>query len=136
MLRDDPNQGNWGLFDVSYNPKTSGTYLHNLTTILADPVATTTPEKLDYSIALEPVTVHDILLQKSNGLFDLVVWDEKPSGGSDTVDVDLAAARSTVRVYDPTTGTAPARARETRGRSSCSLATIRWSLRLASEVGI
>jgi hypothetical protein len=107
MLRDDPNQGDWGLFDVSYNPKTSGNYLHNLTTILADTDATTTRGKLGYSIAVEPVTVHDILLQKSNGLFELVVWDERPSGGSDTVNVDFAVARSTIKVYDPTTGTAP-----------------------------
>ena len=48
MLRDDPSQGYWGLFDTSYTPKKSGTYLHNLTTILAGS-GTRTPGKLDYS---------------------------------------------------------------------------------------
>ena len=50
MLRDDPNQGYWGLFETSYAPKTSGTYLHALTTILAD-TAASAPGKLDYTIA-------------------------------------------------------------------------------------
>jgi hypothetical protein len=106
MLRDDPVQGYWGLFDTSYNPKKSGTYLHNLTTILAD-TGTRSPGKLDYSIAAEPTTVHDLLLQKSDGTFALVVWDERPSGGSDMVTVDLSSPRAAVTVYDPTTGTAP-----------------------------
>jgi hypothetical protein len=104
MLRDDPNQGYWGLFDTSYNPKTSGTYLHNLTTILAD-TATSTPGKLDYAIANEPATVHDLLLQKGDGTFELVVWDEHPLTGSDAITVDLRMSRATVKVYDPTTGT-------------------------------
>jgi hypothetical protein len=106
MLRDDPVQGYWGLFDTTYAPKTSGTYLHNFTTILADGSARP-PGRLNYSIAAEPATVHDILLQKSSGSFDLVVWDEHPGGGSDTVTVDLGAPRGTVKIYDPTTGTAP-----------------------------
>ncbi len=106
MLRDDPNQGYWGLFDTSYNPKTSGTYLHNLTTILAD-TAPFAPGMLEYSIASPPTTVHDLLLQKSTGTFELVVWDERPMGGTDTVTVDLGHSRASVNVYDPTTGTTP-----------------------------
>jgi hypothetical protein len=106
MLRDDPNQGYWGLFDTNYNPKTSGTYLHNMTTILSD-IGPTTPGRLNYSIATQPVTVHDLLIQKSSGRFELAVWNERPSGGSDTITVGLGAVRSTVNVYDPTTGTTP-----------------------------
>jgi len=107
MLRDDPVQGYWGLFDTGYSAKTSGTYLHNLTAILADS-GTRTPGKLNYSIAGEPPTVHDLLLQKTDGTFDLVVWDERLGGGSDTVTVDLGAPRAKVTLYDPTTGTSPA----------------------------
>jgi hypothetical protein len=106
MLRDDPAQGYWGLFDTNYNPKKSGTYLHNLTTILADTGART-PGKLNYSIANEPATVHDLLLQKSDGAYALVVWDERPGGGSDDLAVTLGASRTTVAVYDPTAGTSP-----------------------------
>jgi hypothetical protein len=108
MLRDDTSQGYWGLFDTSYAPKTSGLYLHNLTTVLAD-TGRAPPGKLDYAIAGEPATVHDLLLQKSSGTFELVVWDERPTGGSDSVTVGLTTPRATVRVYDPTTGTAPTR---------------------------
>jgi hypothetical protein len=106
MLRDDPNQGYWGLFDTSYQPKKSGLYLHNLTTVLADTGARP-PGKLDYSIASQPATVHDLLLQKQSGTFELVVWDERPTSGSDTVTVNLTMTRASVKVYDPTTGTSP-----------------------------
>jgi hypothetical protein len=106
MLRDDSGQGYWGLFDTSYNPKRSGTYLHNLTTILAD-TGSAALGKLDYSIPGEPATVHDLLLQKSDGTFELVVWDERFGGGSDDVTVDLAKPRAKVVVYDPTLGTTP-----------------------------
>jgi hypothetical protein len=107
MLRDDPAQGYWGLFDTGYQPKKSGTYLHNLTTILADPTPPSSPAPglLDYSVANEPATVHDLLLQKGDGTFELVVWDERPGGGTDGVTVDLGAPRAAVKVYDPTLGT-------------------------------
>jgi hypothetical protein len=110
MLRDDPVQGYWGLIDTSYAPKTSGTYVHNLTTILAD-TGTGSPGKLDYSIANEPATVHDLLLQKSDGSFELVVWDERlapaDDDATDSVSVNLTTSRPMVNVYDPTTGTSP-----------------------------
>jgi hypothetical protein len=106
MLRDDPNQGYWGFFDTGYKAKKSGTYLHNLTTILAAPSARQ-GARPDYSIASPPPTVHDLLMEKVNGSFDLAVWNERPSGGSDTVTVTFAAAHPTVNVYDPITGTAP-----------------------------
>jgi hypothetical protein len=106
MLRDDPNQGYWGLFDTSYMPKTSGTYMHNLTTILAGS-GTKTPGKLDYSIVSEPPTVHDLLLQKGDGTFALILWDERFGGGSDMVQVNLGKSREEIQVYDPTMGTVP-----------------------------
>jgi hypothetical protein len=109
MLRDDPVQGYWGLFDTAYKPKKSGEYLHNLTTILADTGASATG-KLDYSIANEPSTVHDLLLQKTDGTFELVLWDERPGGGTDDVAVDLGKVRKAVKVYDPTTGAAATQA--------------------------
>ena len=96
MLRDDPVQGYWGLFDTSYNPKTSGDVPAQPDDHPRRHGARTAPGKLDYSIAREPATVHDLLLQKSGGTFELVVWDEQPSGGSDTVTVDLTTARATV----------------------------------------
>jgi len=78
MLRDDPSQGYWGLFDTSYNPKKSRNLPSQPDDILASTGART-PGKLDYSIAGEPATVHDLLLQKGDGTFALVVWDERPA---------------------------------------------------------
>jgi hypothetical protein len=117
MLRDDPAQGYWGFFDTSYQPKKSGTYLHNLTVILAD-AASRAPGRLDYGIAYdvtpaaggrggEAAAVHDLLLQKSNGVFDLVLWDERPTGGNDGVTVSLGGVRPVVNVFDPTIGVSP-----------------------------
>lgn len=105
MLRDDPHQGYWGLVHTDYTPKLSATYLHNLTTILADNTSVT-PGSLDYSIMEKPATVHDMLLQKSNGSFELAVWDEKVAG-SDQLTVKLGATYGAVKVYDPTLGIAP-----------------------------
>jgi hypothetical protein len=104
MLRDDPGQGYWGLFDVNYQPKKSGTYLHNFTTILAD-TGTRPAGKLNYAITPEPATLHALLLQKHTGQFALAIWNDRPSGGSDAVTVDLGASRPNVNVYDPTLGT-------------------------------
>ena len=103
MLRDDPAQGYWGLVHTDYTPKLSSTYLHNLTTLLADN-ASGTPGSLGYSIPNEPSTVHDLLLQKSNGTYELAVWDEN-AAGSDNVTVNLSATYAAVKVYDPTVGT-------------------------------
>lgn len=99
----------FGLFAADNSPRLAAKYIHNLTTILADDVAVSaTPGSLPYSIAGQPATVHDLLLQKSGGQFELVVWDERPVGlGGDNVTVDLGATRKSVRVYDVVAGVAP-----------------------------
>ncbi|REE91588.1 ricin-type beta-trefoil lectin protein [Paenibacillus taihuensis] len=110
MLRDTPlssppNTDNYfGIFDSSYNAKLAATYLHNMTTILADSGSIAVTGKLNYSIPSQPSTVHDLLLQKKNGKFELVVWNEKASG-SNTVTVNLGATIGSVKRYDPTSGT-------------------------------
>ena len=64
------------------------------------------PGSLDYSIPEEPATVHDLLLQRSDGAFELVVWGERVKG-SDDVSVNLGRVEASVNVYDPTLGTSP-----------------------------
>jgi len=108
MLRDaGGGDAGFGIVDASYRPKTSATYLHNLTTILADSGSIATPAKLRYSIPDQPATVHDLLLEKSDGKFELLIWSEKASG-TNSVTVHLGGSCTSVRVYDPTTGTSPA----------------------------
>jgi hypothetical protein len=108
MLHDDPGQGYWGLFHTDYTAKRSAICLHNLTTILADKTSST-PGSLNYSVPGEPATVHDLLLQKSNGSFELAVWGEQVSGSHD-ITVNLGASFANVNVYDPTIGTSATQA--------------------------
>jgi hypothetical protein len=106
MLRDARgSDAGYGMFERDYQPKRSALYLHNLTMILSDR-GVSKPGRLRYTIPDQPATVHDLLLQKSNGTFELVVWSEK-ADGTNSVTVDLGAAHPSVKVYDPTIGTEP-----------------------------
>lgn len=101
---DDPD-GAFGFYKNDYtSARKSAHYLHNLTTILQDNGAAFNPKKLAYSIPACPETTHDLLLQKSNGNFMLIVWSEKVNG-TDNVKITFNTPLKSVRVYDPTVGT-------------------------------
>lgn len=102
-LKDDGD--GYGLANSDYSLRTQAIYLQNLTTILADASSDFTPGTLNYSVPNEPETVHDLLLQKSNGTFYIAVWDEElpGSGVSDSVTVDLGGTYN-VAPYDTTRG--------------------------------
>ena len=61
---------------------------------------------LNYTISPMPDAVHDLLLQKCNGDYALIVWGEKGSS-SESVKVYLGRSHSNVNVYDVTVGAAP-----------------------------
>lgn len=107
MLRDDPAQGYWGLVDTDYQPKTSGRYVHNLTTILGERAPGRAASPVPYTIPAQSATVHDLQLSGAGGA-DVIVWNEQKIGAAD-VFVDLGRAFETVEVYDPTAGTTPTR---------------------------
>ena len=94
------------VYDKFYNPRQSAHYLHNLTTILKDDKDIDEPGELTYSITGRTITVHDLLLQKNNGTFELVIWGEKYEGGSDRITVGFDQTYDEVWVYNPTKGTA------------------------------
>jgi hypothetical protein len=107
LLRDRTDEGgnqSFGFYKRDYAPRKAALYLHNLTTILADKGANASPGRLDYAIPEKPETVHDLLLQHSDGSFRLVVWGERVKG-EDRVTVKLGVEAATVKVYDPTAGT-------------------------------
>ncbi|MDQ2800156.1 MAG: glycosyl hydrolase, partial [Armatimonadota bacterium] len=109
LLRDRVDEGgnqNFGFYRPDYTPRKAAVYLHNLTTILADRGSPRKPDTLNYAIPGEPATVHDMLLQKSDGTFDLIVWSELVQG-TNRVTVHLGSPRTGVKVYDPTVGIAP-----------------------------
>jgi hypothetical protein len=98
--------GNQGLFHKNWTPKLAATYIHNLTSIVADNKPTAEPGRLAYSIANEPPTVHDLLLRRSDGVFQLVVWGEQVAGANH-ITVELADTSATVKIYDITIGDTP-----------------------------
>lgn len=104
-----------GLFQDANRPKRAATAIHNLTTLLADPVFPAELGKLDYVIPGLPATAHTLLLQKSNGAFYLAVWNEVPVY-QDRADVVAANVPLTVsfgmkirkiNVFDPIDGLKP-----------------------------
>jgi hypothetical protein len=115
LLFDEPQAGSGGFGLMAQSDgtshvaaKASGTYLHNLTSILNDNTSAFTPVGLSYSVDGEPETGHDLLFEKSNGTYELAVWDDRPVGeGMDAVTVNLGKSYLTVNVYDITGGTSP-----------------------------
>ena len=113
-------EDNFGLFLSDGTPKPAATAIHNLTTLLADPGATASSFQtgaLSASITGLPSTGSSLTLEKSDGTFDLVVWNEpqvwdQPSRSAVTpasvpVSVGLGGTYQTVKLYDPLTGTSP-----------------------------
>src|SRR5882757_6955023 len=109
LLRDRTDEGgnqSFGFYRADYSPRKAAIYLHNLTTILADKGTVAKPGELDFAIVNQPKTVHELLLQRSDGTFQLIVWDERLTG-QDSVTVHLGVTRASVTIYDPTTGIEP-----------------------------
>ena len=106
LVDGEGSAGAQGLYRPDYSAKPAANYIHNLTSILADNGTLTSPGALAYSIANQPATVHDLLLQKSNGTYELAVWSEQASGSSN-VTARLGTTFDSVKVYDVSKGTTP-----------------------------
>ncbi|KYG21626.1 hypothetical protein SE92_16290 [Bradyrhizobium sp. AT1] len=110
-------EANFGLFNSDGSPKLAATAIHNLTTVLADDgkggLQPTDP--LNYTLSNMPATGNSMVLGKSNGAYELVVWaepklwndstDTEVSNTAQTVSVNLGAVHHSVKVYDTLTGT-------------------------------
>lgn len=107
----------YGLFHSDGTPKLAATAIHNLTSILADdgtgghqPTAA-----LNYTLSNMPDSGSSMVLGKSNGAYELVVWaepklwndatDSELSNPTQTVTVNLGGVHHSVHVYDTLTGT-------------------------------
>jgi hypothetical protein len=102
LLRDrEDEEGNqaFGFFRPDYTPRKAAVYLRHLMAILDDRGRRQAYDKLDYSIEMKPDTVHDLLLQKSDGTFQLVLWAER-LGGEETVEVKLGKIASMIDFHD------------------------------------
>ena len=102
----EPKHEKYAFFKLDYTPKPAAHYMHNFTTILADRKEPKKLKTMNYSIPNQPETTHDLLMQKSNGNFFLVLWGERfASGGTDDIVVKLGKKYKTVKIYDPIVGT-------------------------------
>jgi hypothetical protein len=110
----------WGIFASPGNPRPTANYLHNLSVPIADTAAnarTFTPGSLGYTFSELPSTGASTLLQKSNGTFELVVWNNINNWDWNTntpitisptnVTINFTNTASSINVYDITLGSAP-----------------------------
>lgn len=109
LLRDRTDEGGnqaFGFFQADYSLRKAAIYLHNLTTILADNGSLGAAGQLDFEIENLPKTVHELLLQHSDGTFQLIIWGERLRG-KDRVTVHFGVWRASISIYDPTIGVEP-----------------------------
>ena len=110
----------YGLFDSNNAPKEAATAIHNLVAILDDPAAgaaTFAPSPLGYAVADLPSTGNSVALEKSTGVYDIVVynepeiWDYQTQSAmpapTEDVTVQLAGTYATVEVFDPLSASTP-----------------------------
>ena len=121
----NPAPGNdeqaFGLFTSTGTPKLAATAIHNLVSILSDNAAnaqTFTTGSLAYIISgLPSSTGNSMLLEKSTGAFDLMLWNETADWNPTTqTEIPAATVNTTVtfgqvegavEVFDPLQGSTP-----------------------------
>jgi hypothetical protein len=89
------SEDNFGLLYNNWTPKPAYTALQNLIGLLNDPGPSFQPSALSYSLSGSTANVKTLLLEKRNGTFYLVLWDEcgtdGTSEGCDSSNVDSGA---------------------------------------------
>ena len=106
-----------GLFNVDGSAKPVAVALHNLSTILQDVSVGNSkfqPGNVSFSTSGLPGTASQILLEKGNGTYDLVTWNE-PTDWNSATQSEVAVSPTTItvtvpqrvlgaKVYDPLQG--------------------------------
>jgi hypothetical protein len=120
-LIDEPGGGiKFGFLDENLNEKPIFGPMKNMIALLEDGGEPFTPGSLGYSWEGDTTNVHDLLLQKRDGRFYLLVWQEVPGYDPDNdailnppgrnLRLNLAKAASSIKIYRPATdGTEPVR---------------------------
>ena len=114
-------EDNFGLFNADGTPKAAATDIHNLTAILADTgsaASTFATTSTGISLSGLPAGASDMLLEKSSGTYDLVLWNSGATvwnlsnnseayPATSNVAVQLDGTHQTVKVYDPLASSNP-----------------------------
>ncbi len=131
----DPNnpQANYGLLHNDLTPKPAYTALKNLINLLKDPGNSFTLGSLDYTLTVTPPTgynltqyVHNLLLQKRDGKFYLVLWHEISNGDISSTpvrEIKPPAMPTTLKLNTPVSS-AIVYSLDDKGNMSSSTATI------------
>jgi Ca2+-binding RTX toxin-like protein len=111
-------QAHYGLFDSTGAAKPVAVALHNLTSILADAGSTASTfatGTLNYTLTGAPTGSSSLLMEKSSGVYEIVLWNEPQIWNATTrtevaaaatqTTINLGATYGTVDVYDPLVGT-------------------------------
>lgn len=112
-------EDNFGLFNADGTAKAAATDIHNLTTILADAGATAgtfAPTVPGFVVPALPAGASSLLLQKSSGVWDLVLWNsslpvwagtgEAPLNQADFT-MPLGGTYASVKIYNSILSTTP-----------------------------
>ena len=105
MFNNSTGDNGYGIIDTPNRPTLVGRYIHNLTSILADNSSAFSPGRVNCSFSGMPSTGYTMLMQKSSGQYELVIWGEAFTMPS-TITVNLGAPYP-VKVYDITRGSTP-----------------------------
>ena len=129
LLDEKPDPGgaetfmHYGLFHADHAPKPAAAAIHALTAILTargpTPVNAAGKDRLDYALAAMPATANTVLLQRVDGVFVLVLWNEVPFWAWDAqtshpvstppvpVTLTLPQGAKIVQVFDPLVAATP-----------------------------
>ena len=124
----------FGLFTNDGAAKPSAVAIHDLTAILADggaAASTFTPTPLNDTLVGLPGDGASLVIEKSAGVYDIVVWAEPPIWNAATgariaapptsVTVDLGARFQQVQVFDPLLSASPIKSAANTGAVTISL---------------
>jgi hypothetical protein len=109
MFNNSTGDDGFGMLNPPARPTLLGRYIHNLTSILADNTSAFTPGRVNYSISGMPPTGYSLLMQKSNGKYELAIWGEAfatETSSTATVKLDRTGP---IKVYDIALGPTPVR---------------------------
>ncbi|QGZ62845.1 calcium-binding protein [Paraburkholderia acidisoli] len=115
------NEMHYGMFRIDNSPKRVAQAIRNLTSILnaggAAPVNRAAHGALGYTLTDLPPSANRLLLQKKDGRFVLVLWNETPIWNREKgtplesapapVQLDFGALASRVDIYDPLVADTP-----------------------------
>lgn len=95
-------ESNFGLLHNDFSPKPAFTAISRLTALLSDRGAAFSPDSLSYSVENAPSSVRQLLLQKRDGSFYLVLWNQVSVWNAQTLaESNPADPQVTVRLDQP-----------------------------------